>query len=320
MKQLGRHFEHRSDELNDCMWRAPEPFTVKLLQEFIGERIRKDSGVFARRMHASIDTLLEQCEAIGSAKERLEVLGHLCHCLAKRRHLRDHFIPRKQTEILLTTVAFVVALAAQYNEVAVAMLKARTIKVNEHTQDFGNFIDMAIVLGNVESARMLLRYGSAMDNRPWSRTCRALSQAAGEGDLDIVNFIFDRMPPDQDHETFYTYGRVICKAAKCQQWKIVRHLLEKYVEDIQLEEGKTLLCLAARYGQDDIIRMLLEPEIWNYDCDYLDYKRFPLSEAAAGGHLSTCLLLVEKDLIKHVGPDRGEVVARFVAKGGNIDL
>lgn len=302
------------------MWNAPVAYTIRLLEAFIGDNYRRESCLFVKRMHASIDVLEEQARAIGSPKIRHEILHHLCYALAKRPRTRTDFMERDAYETEHNAIAFILAMAAGYNDVVDAMLEARTVRPDQQAWDFGHFIDIAISLGSTNSAQALIEHGATIDNSYWSQTCQALQYAAEVGHVKVLELVLASMPIDQDHHTFRTYGEVIRNAAKHQQWDVVNQLLDNYMYDIEEEQLKSILSWAAKYGQDSIISLVLDAELCNHYLTFSRGKNFPLGQAAYGGHLSTCRLIIDKAAWWHVHPSRSEVMARFVGIGGNVDI
>jgi hypothetical protein len=82
------------------------------------------------------------------------------------------------------------------------------------------------------------------------------------------------------------------------------------------EYWNNTLCSAARYGRSDIVNDVLDL------CDRpFTNRKFPLGDAAGRGHVSTCRLLLEKDVMHYTRgvPGRSEVLARCVARSASVE-
>lgn len=142
--------------------------------------------------------------------------------------------------------------------------------------------------------------------------------AAKSGYLDVLEVVLASMPIDQDHGTFHTYGKVIQSAAAHQKWAIVNQLLDQYMYDVPGVYLNAILCWAAKYGQDDVIRKVLNEELYYFT--FSRSKGSPLLEAASGGYLSICRLILETTTWRQDCSRRFETLARSVARGGNIEI
>lgn len=274
-------------------------------------------------MHNAIDIIMANFEAAGRSDERHEIVHHLCQFLATRYTMRSDFTERDVSETDTQVLALVITISAQYNDLVAAWVKTtlRTQRtdINMHVYDIGRPIHIAITLGRTEVVKMLLEMGAVLDNSPWSRTCWALERAAENGHLEVCDLVLRRLPIDQDHVTSWTYGKVIQSAATHQQWSVVTELLDVYAYDVVESDIKTILCCAAKHGQDDIIRQIMQG--YSYTTfSFTRSKRSPLREAASGGHLSTCLLLRDYVNWGQGFFEQADQTARSVAKGGNIDI
>ncbi|OAL51145.1 hypothetical protein IQ07DRAFT_643261 [Pyrenochaeta sp. DS3sAY3a] len=323
VKHLGKQLiSWDSDDRLKCMWNAPSTFTTRLLEHYVGEHHRRGS-LFSRRMHNAIDIIMDKFETLGRSDERHEIVHRLCQFLATRSTMRNDFAECNVSEADTQVLALVIAISAPYNDLIEAWVKAplrtQRIDINMHVYDIDRPIHIAITLGRTEVVKMLLENGAVIDNSPWSRTCRALERAAENGHLEVCDLVLRRLPIDQDHITSWTYGKVIQSAATHQQWSVVTELLDAYAYDVLESDIKPILCCAAKYGQDDIIRQIMQ-EGSHTTLSFIRSKRSPLRDAASGGHLSTCLLLRDYVTWGQGFFEQADQTACSVAKGGNIGI
>jgi hypothetical protein len=310
------------------MENAERSFFIQLLQAYLGETIRGTDD-FAIRMHCVVDILVEKLELVGTPKLRHEVVYAVCYALAMRPQQFDLFssdATRADNWQPLSAV-FVVALVAEYDDVVVHILEHHPILswgspliqlpiAASSPYEFGTPLDVMISLGRTAQVDMLLSHGAELSR------CNGVAYqlAAKRGHADVVDLVVERLPSDRNIDTSLMTLRFMTKAVEYQQWEVVRRVLRR--PKTALRDGlwkdywNTVLCSAANHGIDDIVDDVLkfaEPSTTD---------QFPLGEAASGGHLSTCRLLLQKGIMPE-GPDlsgRAEELARSVARGGNLEV
>lgn len=298
-------------------------------------------------MHSVVDTLVEQFEQLGSPRERDQMLHAVCHAFATRPWQREMFrwrsagwnthcwsnnIPKRWNP---KPTAFAVALHAGYDDVIKNMLNTihavpcenKAIKkwrlAAAESLDFGLPLDMAVATGRMEQIELLWAHGAQLGHTnapsaPFSFT--ALEVAARRGHQQVLELVIPRLFPDKirGQDPLEIVGKVLRMAARHRQWHIVRPLVEEYSQLMKFHMQEYLystLCIAARYGIDEMVSVLL-------GCVESSTSCFPLRDAAGGGHLSTCKLLLWE------GPrpeqltiiQQSEVFARAVARGGNVEV
>lgn len=311
---------------------------IQLLQEYIGEHDR-GTCVFAQRMHSVVDALMEQLELAQTPKERHEVLQSVCCAMAKRPWQRDLF-PGHQSRIVNWNPwpeALIVALVAEYDHVVRSILSTHANAAYVWTAFDGKVpnpqpivsleawyfrtpLDVAITLGRTAQVQMLFSHGAVFNKRPWSSNCRASSLAAQRGHKDVLALLIGRLPGVLDHDTLQFTGELMAVAAAHQQWNVVRSILDRHDVASRSRMGtgcwNRILRFAARYGQERIVADVLP-----FASHRTTKGKLPLIEAARGGHLSTCKLLL-KDCLpdRRHSSGRAEELARSVAIGGRIEI
>jgi ankyrin repeat protein len=267
---------------------------------------------------------------------RHEVLNAVCYALAIRPVQRESIVnrtwywePYKPPAVDPVPTAFAVALSKRYTDVVNSMLDRYPLVFSytekgireEHKLlsvsgwDFNLPLDVAIGLGHTEQAKLLLSHGANVG------MCQSLERAAQQGFSEMVDLILEHMPWGLDDRALHRAGRMVQRAAAHQQWRIVRHILDRDSVSVTYSTMRVyldnVLCSAARYGRNDLVTKMLDLGDRKFS-----KRAFPLSEAAAGGHLSTCKLLLERNARPEpkemVG--RAEVLARSVARGGSVEV
>jgi hypothetical protein len=311
---------------------AQRPFCLQLLQTYIGETDR-GTCEFAKRMHWVVDVLMEKLELLNAPKARHEVVYALCCALTTRSSHSEILPTDKQDDSYPYSAVFVVALVAEYHDVVEHMLEHHPVVscgspptevpiAAASTYDFSKPLDAMISLGRAAQARMLLSHGAQLENSKSS----VYFKAAKRGYADIIDLIIDRLPWDFANRnamnTLYIVQSLLTIAATSENWEIVRRVLHRPEEALRGDRMRmkecwnTLLCSAANRGLNDIVS------------DILEFTKpskagiFPLGEAASGGQVSTCKLLLRKGIVPE-GPNlsgRAEELARSVARGGSIEI
>lgn len=344
---LGRDLERWDNKVRKaCLYKAPTPFVTRILEGCIGDNDRGGCE-FATHMHSVIDTLMEQFRQLGDPRERDEMLRAVCHAFATRPWQRELFkwrsadswsVPRNWESLYRNPIptAFVVAIHARYDNVIKHMLdihptvpcdistgvKCRLASAN--TIDLGLPIDMAVISGQTREVERLWDHVAQQDiirPRQLLPTSTALEVAARRGHFQVLELIFPRLFSSElsEQDVLHMVGKAIRMAARHQQWHVARPLIEEYAqltEKYNMQEyADSCFCFAARDGQDDVVDRLVE---WVK----LPTHGFPLREAAGGGHLSTCKLLLRKGSRPEPLAIRqqSEVFARAVARGGNVQV
>ncbi|KAH7398731.1 hypothetical protein DE146DRAFT_500679 [Phaeosphaeria sp. MPI-PUGE-AT-0046c] len=334
-----------------CLYQAPTHFVIRILEGCIGVRDR-GGREFATQMHSVVDTLMEQCRQLGAPKESGEILQAVCCALAPPPWQHEVYKQKLAESCALLgykkpedwnpiPTAFYVAFHARYDDIIKHMLvsihevpcdiRANKICRLAGAKSFyiGLPIDMAIASGQISQIEFLRDHGAELDIERWdnlrpfqdSYNLWALEVAARRGHLPALDLVLSWLfssAPSEEH-VLPIVGNLMKMAAKHQQWHIVRPLTEAYARrmnhyDMQ-EYLDSLLCIAAKCGQDEVVSELLK---WVKS----PTKGFPLREAAGGGHLSTCKLLLwgESRPDQLVIRQQAEVFARAVAKGGDVEV
>lgn len=279
---------------------------------------------------------MQQFELVNEPKKRHEMLGSLCYALTMWPWRRDLFKYGNQEQIAFydpLPTAFAVAIMARYTEVMKSMVepqpaipcdigtRAECSTVTQKSRNFVIPLDIAITLGNTDQVMLLLSHGAVLNGGPRSPNCLAMLLAAQHGHLKMVEFVLEQLPWNSDDKSLRIMGKITQRAAAHQRWDIVRRVLDRdrfYLQKPLMEEyWNNTLCSAARYGRNDIVSDVLDL------CDRpFTNRKFPLGDAACGGHVSTCRLLLEKDVMHYTRdiPRRSEVLARCVARSGSVEL
>lgn len=139
--------------------------------------------------------------------------------------------------------------------------------------------------------------------------------------MRVLEFVIPRLHPNQipDLERLHVVGKVLRMAARHQQWLVVRSFFNEYAQLLRKSRMQdylnSVLRIAAKNGEDEVLSALLE---WVES----PISSFPLRDAADGGRLSTCKLLLwegprpQQQIIL----EQSEEFARAVARGGNLDI
>jgi len=325
-----------------CMYTASRPLFIQLLQSCVGEYDRGGSA-FVTRMHDAVDVLMGHLEVVGMPKERHDVVYDVCRALSMRLRQKDLSEDHASKQWDPSPTALIVAMVAGHDHVVDLMLESLpSATLRAEAWDFGTPLEMAMTLGYTTQMERLLDHGVELNLRsqhadfygeelnPRSQRW-ALEFAAQRGHADAIERAFRdvRDPPRGylDLNTMRTLGSVMEYAAANQQWHTVAGLLHR---DVKFTSSDTppenVLCYAAKYGQEDLARELIELHE-NHEEDGVHHMRFPthrfpLRDAASGGHLAICKLLFEKG-VRPQGVDLAplaQVLARAVARGGSIEV
>jgi hypothetical protein len=310
------------------MEKAQRPFFIQLLQAYLGEALR-GTDEFAIRMHCVVDILKEKLELVGMPKARHEVIYAVCYALAMRPRHFELFSNQATgaDSCQPLPVVFIVALVAEYNDVVAHILENHPILswgtpeirlpiAVSSPCEFGTPLEVMISLGRTAQVEMLLSHGAELSRRN-DVACRL---AAERGHADVIDLVVNRIPSDCDRDTWCMIQSLMTKAAEHLQWEVVRRVLHRPNTTLRDRLWKDywdlVLCSAAKHGIDDIVVDVLkffEPSTSG---------KFPLGEAASGGQLSTCELLLRKGIVPK-GPElgeRAEELARCVARGGSVEV
>jgi ankyrin repeat protein len=321
------------------MYKARKPFVVRILETYIGERDRGGCE-FAEQMHSVLDVLVEQFDLIGEPKERPEILHTLCCALAMRPSHYEFFTYRKTEPRWWDPLptAFAVAVWGRYDNVIYSMLETHQIisydliKREEcrlaaaKSWDFGLPLDMVIYLGRVDQIEMLFDHGARVNNHPRGSTCSALELAAKRGYSDVLELILPPLLSKKRtyQDTLRTTAKVIVSAARHRHWHIVGSMVCQYAaimawHDVK-EELKNTLWIASTHGQNDIVYDLLDSNLLE-PTDWMPCST-ALRNAAVGGHLSTCELLLANgpELEWRDSNSRSQGFAQAIARGGRIEM
>jgi ankyrin repeat protein len=150
---------------------------------------------------------------------------------------------------------------------------------------------------------------------------RSFEWAARLGFPEVIDRILGQPQVDLDDILLHHAGKMIHCATAHQQWGIVRQILDLdsvFVTRFSMNAYlNNIMCSAARHGRNDLVT-----EVLDLGDQKFSKRQFPLSEAAAGGHLSTCELLLERNVRPELEElvERGEVLARSVARGGSVEV
>jgi ankyrin repeat protein len=137
----------------------------------------------------------------------------------------------------------------------------------------------------------------------------------------VIDLILGQLQWDLDDVLLHHAGKMIQCAAAHQQWGIVRQFLD--LDSMSVTRSamnvylNNVMCSAARHGRNDLVT-----EVLDLGDRKFSKRQFPLSEAAAGGHLSTCKLLLGRNVrpeLKEI-VEWSEVLARSVARGGSVEV
>ena len=176
----------------------------------------------------------------------------------------------------VTNAASVDAASLDQTEAAMEKSANPNATVNQLKENNCNALDIATKKRHAEVVRLLLDAGT-------EATTSALESAAGNGDLDVVQILIQKLG---SQATSLNNSIALHRASEIGHLEIVRILLEAGVPtDSKDENGRTALHRAAGRGHTDIVEFLLKRSAEKNASDGEGMK--PCHLAAKGGHIAT---------------------------------
>jgi hypothetical protein len=321
-KLFARNCLHRAGYKEEID-KIPRPLQIRLLHEYIGNNDRRTAycddfygSRFFENIHLSVDFLTAERQRSDESIDRHAVSLDVCESFIRSGF---HYCimggsmgtTPDQSAIHIQSTYFLIAIIMQWSEVQNVMLSANNELLISRCRYFGYPLAMAIQLGYTHTVRMLAEAGVEMDtdSRPF---WEALKEAARSGHAEVIDYFVHETTMALDDLSLTLWGQVAEEAAANGHPNVSMTLLAKYTESLGLGCMNRLLSKAASHGSNDLVRKLLEFGIVPYS--------IPLRNAAGGGHLSTCKLILE--CFTDDGKRRLDLkgIWRSVAKGGEIEI
>ncbi|PVH91923.1 ankyrin [Periconia macrospinosa] len=342
----------------------PDLFAACILLDIMKSRCSKTYTKLGSDLYAAADTLYEQCERAGKTSTPESCLRDVCRSLFRARTQKLHHqlsqiyasrwgnrdTPNPCPNDAIQT-AFVTAVIMKYEDIACQMLRSGEVSTATGSRILGTPLEPAIKLGYTELTKLILATGVQIPLRPFGNEdwgpsgqfYRAIIVASKKGYLGVLEPFLQR---DTTKElTHY----VLKFTSMFGNWDIATQILDHHLPRDKWELSLTrkadwdtpnelvtyklhtvqrVLNYAARDGKDDLFLHLIQSGITPRS-NLSGTKTFPLQQAAAGGHLSTCQLLLENGAFTNADYESGtkthfrnrlDTLVQALARGGNMDI
>jgi len=308
----------------------PFDLIIRLLEEYIGKEDRKESD-FATFIHLVVDELVEQLRALGKSVERDHILRDACkavHLSGVSEAIFSSWVRHPETNpasadkpdrLEILKAAFIVAIIMRYTDFEEAMLASGEVLAGSWNPHLGSPLVQATQLGYCDTVKRLVKagpsYGADIANEDMPH---ALRRAARGGHLEVIDFLLSES--NRNDIVLDRLSGILRTAAQYQRWELVLALLGKYGDKLSERDLKTLLCLAAGHGADDMIIEIMKYDILPRNTRVSGCRKYPLREAVHHGHISTVKLLLDNGAIGDEVESHVDVLAQSVAMSGNFAL
>lgn len=339
---------------------VPESFAGAHLHMMLGTHDPKVSKL-ASSLYAAADILLEQfgraglyCSPEMAVRDVFRAVVRVRISNLRRALFSDYdrpeppMEPPERDEAMKT--AFVVAAAMGHDKIVRQMLHSGEIAANAWSKSLHSPLPPAIRHGYANITKVLLEFGFEIPSRPfgddWCGPCgdmyTAVVTAAKNGYIGALEPLLER---DITKELTHC---VLDFAARFKHWDLVVQILDHHLTrdqweitltrrsdipwvntpvEYKLSTAQEVVLWAARDGKDDLLLRLLQSGL-TARSNVTGTKLFPLQQAAEGGHLSTCQLILDNGAFDidpgYIGDthirNRIDTLAIAVAKGGNVDI
>jgi hypothetical protein len=358
IRLLGKDLQRwEANDHQGVMKKAPSSLAIAVLKNFVGENDRGTDN-FATQMHAVADALVCQLARVGAPKAREEVLHDVCCVLVYRGWLQSHrgaidshiqyvsgwpdtkwrmdFSQGINTEAATKCIVFLVAAVTRRIEVVRAMLtrfytgeKEGTSSVeDEPVENVDTAMKVSMCLYQGSSNILVFDAGALWENvwrntHWWSTAMKGvIDQAAARGHLDIIELLLSKLPESMGKRRFA--AGVVSHGAMNMHWGMIRHILRQYAWQLQPKDDichylRTIIWCASKDRQADVLYTVL-PELSKFVDIYPRYLDGMLRDAVGRGYLDICHILLNHGALKDARYEQSEVLARCVAKGGNIEI
>ena len=310
----------------------PRGFIARLLRDHIGLADRNTCEE-SSLVHAAVDLLADHfVTSAGESKPREQLLDDACDAMVQTNVYR-RFITRgcckkppagerfQHHRCTVLRAAMRIAMLKSYETILPA-LTAQTSFISpnpdvdcaiEDCHQNWIFID-AIRSGHAGIARICWGKDSVNLNK-LPRLRRALPAAIKAGHDHVLDVVTTEANKDAA-----TASIIMDITAECQQWEIVKTLLNSFGASLGNTTLMSTLCWASRHGNDDVILELIKHDVRPRTETRPECKRWPIREAVLGGHLDTVQLLLDNGATGDYIESHVEVLARYVAISGNFSV